>query len=153
MLGRGLAKTGSFTRYPYVERFVTRGDPDTRLSTLPGGDLPDGRRESGHHRGSTGGAVRGVVCPHLCACRPRAVAARLALAAAIATALDPPLLYFAALVLTELWTTFIVVATILVTWKAVESQQTKWFVAAGFLFGYATLSRPVFVLLAPFMAG
>lgn len=151
MLGHGLAQTGSFTRYPDAPRFVpeairTPGYPLFLAAIY---------RTAGESQVVTAAAqvvLFAVLCVLVFAIASRVLWQRAALAAAIATALYSPLPYFAALVLTELWTTLIVVATILVTWKAVESQQTKWFIAAGFLFGYATLSRPVFVLLAPFMA-
>ena len=74
-----------------------------------------------------------------------------ALGAGLLTALYAPLPYFAALMLTELWTTFVLVAAVLALWRAIDTQRAAWFALAGFLLAYTALSRPVFILLAPFL--
>jgi hypothetical protein len=70
----------------------------------------------------------------------------IAVAAAAATALFSPIPYFAALVMTEVWTTFLFVASIAVAVRAVRGRQTGTFAIAGVVIGLTTLSRPVFVL-------
>ncbi len=63
------------------------------------------------------------------------------------TALFPPLPYYGALVLTEVWTTFALTAAMLVCVRAVQQGRTRDFVIAGLLFSGTTLVRPAFVLL------
>jgi hypothetical protein len=70
-----------------------------------------------------------------------------AVAAAAMTALYAPLPYFAAFVLTELWTTFLLTASMWVAIRAVQSRQTASFAALGLLLALTSLSRPVFALL------
>jgi 4-amino-4-deoxy-L-arabinose transferase-like glycosyltransferase len=152
MLGHGFAVGGGFTRYPGVVPFV-----------------PEAIRQPGYPlfvamvyklAGESQSAV--VVAQILLfAMIPllvfnlarRVVSVNAALAAALLTALYSPLPYFAALVLTELFTTFVVTATMLAAWKAIETRRPLWWVIAGVLFGFSPLSRPVFILLGPFTAG
>jgi 4-amino-4-deoxy-L-arabinose transferase-like glycosyltransferase len=54
--------------------------------------------------------------------------------------------------LTELWTTFVLVASMVALWRAIDTRRAGWFGLAGFLLAYTALSRPVFILLAPFLA-
>jgi Dolichyl-phosphate-mannose-protein mannosyltransferase len=68
------------------------------------------------------------------------------LAAAAAVALFPPLPYFAALVMTEVWTTLMFTATIWMGLRAIRSGRTDRFALTGALIALTTLSRPVFVL-------
>jgi 4-amino-4-deoxy-L-arabinose transferase-like glycosyltransferase len=58
-----------------------------------------------------------------------------------------PLPYFAALAMTELWTTFLLTMTVIATFRARETERDAWAVAAGVLAGLTALTRPVFVLL------
>jgi len=67
--------------------------------------------------------------------------------AAALTAAFSPLPYFAALAMTELWTTFLLTATLLVTLRARSLNSTRLAAAAGILAGVTALTRPVFVLL------
>ncbi|HUQ88801.1 MAG TPA: glycosyltransferase family 39 protein [Vicinamibacterales bacterium] len=68
-------------------------------------------------------------------------------AAAIMTALFPPLPYYGALVLTEVWTTFVLIGAMLVCVRAIQSGRTRDFLIAGLLFSCATIVRPAFILL------
>ena len=68
-------------------------------------------------------------------------------AAAIMTALFPPLPYYGALVLTEVWTTFVLIGAMLVAIRAVQNGRTRDFAIAGALFSAATIVRPAFILL------
>src|SRR4029077_4668757 len=71
---------------------------------------------------------------------------RAALIAATLTALFPPIPYFGALVMTEVWTTFLFTLSIWVAIRALESQSLASFAVLGVLLGLTALSRPVFVL-------
>lgn len=83
------------------------------------------------------------------ACEPP----RLALGAALLAALYPTFPYFAALTMTELWTTFVLTLAIAVTLRAHRTRAWRDFALAGGLLGYAALSRPAFVLLPLALAG
>lgn len=72
---------------------------------------------------------------------------RAALVGAALTAAFSPLPYFGALVLTELWTAFVLTLTIAVTFKAWRSSNYGLAIAAGMLAALTALSRPVFVLM------
>jgi hypothetical protein len=72
---------------------------------------------------------------------------RVGVLAAALTAAFSPLPYFAALAMTELWTTFLLTATLLVALRARASHSTALAAAAGALAGLTALTRPVFVLL------
>lgn len=67
--------------------------------------------------------------------------------AAALTAAFSPLPYFAALAMTELWTTFLLTATVLITLRARRLGSTRLAAAAGILAAVTALTRPVFVLL------
>jgi 4-amino-4-deoxy-L-arabinose transferase-like glycosyltransferase len=67
--------------------------------------------------------------------------------AAALTAAFSPLPYFAALAMTELWTTFLLTATVLITLRARRLGSSRLAAAAGILAGITALTRPVFVLL------
>jgi hypothetical protein len=71
---------------------------------------------------------------------------RIAAAAALMTALFAPLPYFGALVLTELWTTFVFTASMWAAIRAVQNGGVWSFVVLGVLTGITALSRPVFAL-------
>lgn len=152
MLAHGIAASGEFTRYPGVEPFVpeairTPGYPAfVAVVYLIAG-------ESHIAVAVAQILVFAAICAVVYALSRRVLPERGALIAAGLVALYPPLPYFAALVLTELWTTFAAVMAIWATWKAIGSARVAWFAIAGVLLGYLTLCRPVFVLLAPFLAG
>jgi len=69
-----------------------------------------------------------------------------AIAAAALTALFPPIPYFGALVMTEVWTTFWFAVSAWLVVSGVQDRSTAKFVALGAALGVTTLSRPVFVL-------
>lgn len=71
---------------------------------------------------------------------------RLALAAAAVTALYPPIPYFGALVMTEVWTTALFTAAMLLAVRAWRKSGLPRFAALGLVLGATALSRPVFVL-------
>lgn len=72
---------------------------------------------------------------------------RTGLTAAWLTAAFSPLPYFGALAMTELWTTFLLTVTVVVTFRARDSGRAWLGTAAGILAGATALTRPVFVLL------
>jgi hypothetical protein len=74
---------------------------------------------------------------------------RLGIAAATVTALFPTLPYFAALVLTEVWTTLMLTLTMWLLVRAVHEQRPGLFAAFGVLAAATALSRPAFVLFLP----
>jgi 4-amino-4-deoxy-L-arabinose transferase-like glycosyltransferase len=152
MLGHGFAAGGGFTRYPGAVPFV-----------------PEAIRQPGYplfvamvYR-IAGESQTAVVIAQILvfAMIPllvfnlarRVVSTNAALGAALLTALYSPLPYFAALVLTELFTTFVVTATMLCAWQAMTTRRPLWWVIAGVMFGFSPLSRPVYILLGPFTAG
>ena len=77
----------------------------------------------------------------------RVLNVRTGLIAAWLTAAFSPLPYFGALAMTELWTTFLLTLTVVVTFRARESTAAWLAAAAGLLAGLTALTRPVFVLL------
>ena len=145
-LGQVLAETGRFTRYPDYAVFVpevirTPGYPAfvAAVYTVSGvSHLAVAIAQTG---------VFAAICLVVYGIARRVTSERLALAAAAATALFPPIPYFGALVLTEVWTTLVLSCALLVCLRATGSGQIRTFAAAGLLFGCTTLVRPAFVLL------
>ena len=146
-LGAVLARTGLFTRYPDAPVFVpevirTPGYPAFVAVVYKlfgvGNDLAVTIAQA---------FVFAAICLAVFGIARRITSERVALAAACATALFPPLPYFGALVLTELFTTFVMTIAMLVAVRAVQEKRIVLYAAAGVLFSLTTLVRPVFVLL------
>jgi 4-amino-4-deoxy-L-arabinose transferase-like glycosyltransferase len=91
-------------------------------------------------------ALFAVICLLVFAITRRVASERIALGAAAVTALFPPIPYFGALVMTEVWTTFLFTLSIWMAIRALESPRTTSFATLGVMLGLTTLSRPVFVL-------
>ena len=87
------------------------------------------------------------ICLIVYALTRRLAGERTATVAALMTALFPPLPYYGALVLTEVWTTLVLMAAMLACLRAVQQGRRRDFVLAGLLFSAATMVRPAFVLL------
>jgi Dolichyl-phosphate-mannose-protein mannosyltransferase len=144
-LGQALATTGKFTKFPDATEFA----PEViRTPVYPlflaiiykvagTGQLPVALAQT---------ALFAAICLLVFAIARRIAGDRLAVIAAAATALFPPIPYFGALVLTEVWTTFVFTASIWIALRAMQSQRPGSFAALGVMLGIATLSRPVFVL-------
>jgi 4-amino-4-deoxy-L-arabinose transferase-like glycosyltransferase len=88
-----------------------------------------------------------LICFLVYALANRVAGRRTAALAALMTALFPPLPYYGALVLTEVWTTFVLLAAMLVCMRAIQTGRTRDFAIAGMLFSGATIVRPAFILL------
>src|SRR5438105_4615579 len=74
-----------------------------------------------------------------------------ATAAGLASALYPPLPYFAALVLTETLTTFLVTAALALWLRALRRESIALHAAAGIVLAAAALTRPTFAALPVFL--
>jgi 4-amino-4-deoxy-L-arabinose transferase-like glycosyltransferase len=152
LLAEGLRQGGGFTRYPGVAPFVpealrTPGYPlfVAAIFTL-----------FGSHQLAVvlvQGGLFVTLCLLVYAIARLAADESVALTAAAITAAYSPLPFFAALLLTELWTTFVVTVAILCLVQALRRRSIAWGSAAGFSFAYSALSRPAFLLLAPFLLG
>jgi 4-amino-4-deoxy-L-arabinose transferase-like glycosyltransferase len=88
-----------------------------------------------------------AICLIVFALTRRLAGERAATLAAFMTALFPPLPYYGALVLTEVWTTLVLMAAMLACLRAVQHGRRRDFLLAGLLFSAATIVRPAFVLL------
>jgi hypothetical protein len=146
-LGQVLAATGKFTKFPDATEFV----PEViRTPVYPmflaaiykvagTGQLPVALAQT-----ALFAAI--VLFVHAIARRIDKDRDGLALGAAALTALFSPIPYFGALVVTELWTTFVFTASMWMAIRAVRSRRLAAFGALGILLGLTALSRPVFAL-------
>ena len=144
-LGRVLADTGKFTRFPDAPQFA----PEViRTPVYPmfvasvyrligGSQLAVALSQT---------VVFVLICITVFAIGRKIAGDTIALCAAAAVALYAPLPYFAALVMTETWTTLMFTASIWMTVRAVHARGVKPFAWLGFLAALTALSRPVFVL-------
>jgi len=151
MLGESLATTGLFTRYPDAPRFVAE------TIRTPGYPLFVAAVYSVLGRSHL--AIAGVqailfvlLCLIVYAIARRTIVPAAATGAAFLTALYSPLPYFGALVMTELWTAFLLTAAMYCIVRTAQARG-RGAVAAGALLGATALTRPVFVLLPFFLSG
>lgn len=145
-LGAALARSGEFTRFPDSPIFVpevlrTPGYPVFvaviyRLFGVQ--TLPVAIAQA---------LVFAWICVIVYAIGRRVAGARAGTTAALMTALFPPLPYYGALVLTEVWTAFMMVCACLVCLRAMQQDRFRDFILAGVLFSATTMVRPAFVLL------
>lgn len=145
-LGAALAQTGTFTRYPGADPFVpevlrTPGYPIFVAAVY---------RTLGTSQEAIA-IVQGLAFAAMCLIvmrMTREVAGdRAALVAGLMTALYPPFPYFGALVLSELWTAFLLTVATWRTLVAARSGRPRDFAIAGVLLALVALTRPAFVLL------
>ena len=144
-LGSVLAETGMFTRYPDAPVFV----PEVLRTPLYPMFVAAVYRVAGEHHTAVALAqalLFVLICVLVHATATRLASREVALAAATATALFPPLPYFGALVMTELWTAFVFTAGTWAVIRAAHARSRGAFALAGFLLAAAALSRPVFFL-------
>jgi hypothetical protein len=145
-LGQVLAATGRFTRYPDAPTFVpevlrTPGYPAFvavmyRLFGIS--QLAVAVPQAAVFAGLT--VVVYFLVRRLCS-------DPVALASALAVALYAPIPYFGALIMTEVWTTFVLTVAMWLVIRAVQRARISDFLLAGAACGYTALCRPVFVLL------
>ena len=146
-LGAVLAETGRFTRYPDYPTFVpevirTPGYPMFVATVY---------RLFGIDNTMAVVVAQSFVFAGLCVlvfaiARPL-LSETGAIGAALATACFPPLPYFGALVVTELWATFLLTASLWMTLRARATNSLLRALVAGFLVAATALTRPAFILL------
>ena len=145
-LGQALADTGKFTKSPDTPQFVAEAIRTpvypmflaTIYKVAGRGQLPVALAQT---------VLFAAICVFVFAITRRATGKDgVALGAAALTALFAPLPYFAALVMTELWTAFMFTASMWVAIRAVQGRRLTSFLALGVMLGLTALSRPVFAL-------
>jgi hypothetical protein len=151
-LGAALATTGQFTRYPGSTELVpevirTPGYPAFvavfyKLFGV-GNDLAVAIAQA---------VVFVAICWMVYLIGRRAADERSGITAAAMTALYAPLPYFGSLIVTELWTTGVATAAILVAIRAAQHVRRRDYAWAGVLFSATTLVRPAFLLMPFFFA-
>jgi 4-amino-4-deoxy-L-arabinose transferase-like glycosyltransferase len=145
-LGEVLAATGRFTRYTDTPAYVpevlrTPGYP-AFVATM--------YRLFGTSQMAVvvpQAIVFGMLCLVVYGLTRRIAPERVAIAAGFCAALYPPFPYFGALVLTELWTTFLLTIAMWFVIRAVQRRTTADLVWSGVVLACTALTRPVFVLL------
>jgi hypothetical protein len=147
-LGEVLASTGQFTRYPDAPRFV----PEVIRTPVYPAFVALVYKLIGTSQAAVVAAQIGlfvIICLAVFSIGRIIGGTSIGLAAAGAVALYPPLPYFAALVLTELWTTFVFTLTMWLLIRAVHEQRIGLFVWFGVAAAATALSRPAFFLFLP----
>ena len=144
-LGAALAETGKFTRFPDEARFV----PEVIRTPAYPLFVAAVYRLFGNRQLPVALAqdvLFVLICVTVYATARRIGSESLALGAATVTALFPPIPYFGALVMTEVWTTWLFTLSMWVALRAIAERSMRIFALLGFLLAVTTLSRPVFVL-------
>jgi len=152
LLGRVLAETGRFSRFANTPQYVPEAIRTpvypafvALLDTLFG--------ESHLAIAIAQGLLFAATCLVVHALALTIASDGVAAAAGLASALYPPLPYFAALVLTEVLTTFFVTAGLALWLRALARGSTPLAIAAGVVLAAAALTRPTFALLPLFLVG
>jgi hypothetical protein len=143
-----LASTGKFTRYPDSPVFV----PEVLRTPVYPAFVAVVYTLFGRSNTAVAAAQVGVfvvICLAVFAIGREIGGERLGIAGALATALFPTLPYFAALVLTEVWTALMFTSTMWLLMRAAHQQRPALFAALGVLAAATALSRPAFVLFLP----
>ena len=144
-LGQVLATTGKFTRFPDAPTFV----PEVLRTPLYPLFVATVYRIFGVRQLPVALAqtlVFVLVCLTVYAIVRLVASEPIALGAAAATALFPPIPYFGALVMTEVLTTLLFTVSMWLAVSALRDKGLSRFVLLGVLLALTTLSRPVFVL-------
>lgn len=145
-LGAAMARSGEFTRFPESPIFI----PEVLRTPGYPAFVAVIYRVFGEHTLPVAIAqalVFALICLIVYGIARRVTNERVATLAAVMTALFPPLPYYGALVLTEVWTTFMMVLACLVCLRAIQHDRFRDFILAGVLFSATTIVRPAFVLL------
>ena len=145
-LGAALARSGEFTRVPDSPVFVpevirTPGYPlfvAVVYRVFGERTLPVAVAQA---------LVFALICLIVYRIGVRVGGDRTGAVAALMTALFPPLPYYGALVLTEVWTTFVLACAMVICVRAVQQDRLRDFLLAGVLFSATTIVRPAFILL------
>lgn len=145
-LGAAFARSGEFTRFPESPIFIpevlrTPGYPvfvGVIYRLFGVNTLPVAIAQA---------FVFALIALIVYAIGRRVAGDRAGMAAGLMTALFPPLPYYGALVLTEVWTTFMMVCACVVCLRAMQQDRLRDFILAGILFSLTTLVRPAFFLL------
>jgi 4-amino-4-deoxy-L-arabinose transferase-like glycosyltransferase len=150
MLGRNLAETGRYTRFAAAQDYVPEA---IRTPMYPAFvallDLVFG--ESRVAIASVQAVLFAIICLLVYEIARAATTERIASAAGLLTAMYPPLPYFGALVLTEVFTTCLVTAGMAVWLASLRRNSTGLFVGSGAIFGATALTRPAFEYLPLFL--
>ena len=144
-LGQVLATTGKFTRFPDSPTFV----PEVLRTPLYPAFVAVIYKVFGIHQLPVALAqtvIFTLICVVVYAAARRVAPEPVAVAAVALTALFPPIPYFGALVMTEVWTTMLFTVSMWLTLSALTDRGVRRFAWLGVLLALATLSRPVFVL-------
>jgi len=144
-LGEVLATTGQFTRFPDADTLV----PEVIRTPAYPLFVAAIYKVFGVHQIAVAlaqTALLPIICVAVYALGRRVASEGAAIAAAAAVALFPPLPYFAALVMTEVWTTLLFTAAMWLALRAVPSGRAALFAWLGVLIALTTLSRPAFML-------
>ena len=144
-LGQVIAETGRFTRFPDAPRFV----PEVIRTPVYPAFVALIYRVFGVHQIPVALAQTGLfvlICLVVYRIARRVSGDRVAIAAAALTALYPPIPYFGALVMTEVWTTFLFSVSMWMAVRAVQDCPPRAFAWLGVVLAITALSRPVFVL-------
>jgi hypothetical protein len=151
-LGAALARTGLFTRYPEAPQFVpevirTPGYPAFVAAVY---------KVFGEANDVAVAIAQAVLFAGIClaayALARCWMPAAIGCGAALGIALFSPLPYFGALVLTEVFATFVLTIAMLVCARATSTGRVDQYAFAGVLLSATTLVRPGFVLLPFFLA-
>jgi len=142
----------TFTRFPDAPTFVpevirTPEVPVVRRRHLPdlrAGQLPVALAQTGLFIG---------ICLLVYSTARRIVSEQTAWWIALVTALFPPIPYFGALVMTEVWTTLLLTLAMWLLIRALDDRGVGRFALVGVVTGLTALSRPAFVLLPIALAG
>ena len=152
LLGRVLAQTGRFSRFADTPQYVPEA---IRTPVYPAFvalvDVLFG--ESHLAIAIAQGLLFAATCVIVHAVASTIASDAVATAAGLVVALYPPLPYFAALVLTETLTAFLVTAGLALWLRALARDSTALHLAAGVALAAAALTRPTFALLPLFLVG
>jgi hypothetical protein len=151
-LGHVLAETGRFTRFPDASRFV----PEVIRTPVYPAFVAVVYRLFGERQIAVALAQIAVfigICLSAFAIALQSTSDRsIAVGAAAAAALFPPIAYFVPLVMTEVWTTLLFSVSMWLALRALVERRPTPFVWLGVLLGLTALSRPVFVLFPAALA-
>ena len=146
-LATALATTGRFTPYPDSARFI----PEVIRTPVYPAFLAVVYKLFGQDQLYVAAAQTGLfvmICLLVFAIARRVTTDRIAGVAALATALFPPIPYFGALVMTEVFTTLLFTASIWFAVRTLDERDsgTGTCLGLGVLSALTTLSRPAFIL-------